>query len=281
MQLIAGMTGLSRPAAPTADRVPLIVAIHGGTYTSAYFDVPGHSLLDRAEANGIPIVAIDRPGYGGTPALPPEQSDIDTQAAHLLEPLARLWPAYGAGCAGMVLIGHSIGGAIAASIASKNVDLPLLGLAVSGVGLRTPSDLQAGFAALPDQPFLNLPLEQKDAVMFGPPGSFAAAMPTAQHAADAAMPRAEVIDINFGWEQRVREVLGRVRVPVHYRQGEIDRLWIIDEDEVRGFAAACTQAPYVDARMVPGTGHCIDFHHAGAALQLQQLAFAMQCAAEA
>ena len=43
---------------------PLIVAIHGGTYTSAYFDVPGYSLLDRADASGVPIIAPDRPGYG-------------------------------------------------------------------------------------------------------------------------------------------------------------------------------------------------------------------------
>lgn len=28
--------------------VPLVVAIHGGGYSSAYFDVPGYSLLDRA-----------------------------------------------------------------------------------------------------------------------------------------------------------------------------------------------------------------------------------------
>jgi hypothetical protein len=33
--------------------------------------------------------------------------------------------------------------------------------------------------------------------------------------------------------------------------------------------------------MMRGSGHCIDFHHVGRAFQLQQLAFALQCAAEA
>jgi len=40
---------------------PLIVAIHGGTYNSGYFDVAGYSLIQRAAGLGIPILALDRP----------------------------------------------------------------------------------------------------------------------------------------------------------------------------------------------------------------------------
>ena len=35
---------------PAAADVPLVIALHGGTYTSTYFDIPGYSLLDRAAA---------------------------------------------------------------------------------------------------------------------------------------------------------------------------------------------------------------------------------------
>ena len=45
---------------------PLVVALPGGTYTSVYFDVPGQSLLDTAETLGIPVIAVDRPGYLGS-----------------------------------------------------------------------------------------------------------------------------------------------------------------------------------------------------------------------
>jgi pimeloyl-ACP methyl ester carboxylesterase len=45
---------------------PLVVAIHGGGFTSAYFDVPGYSLLKRAALLGIPAVAVDRPGYAAS-----------------------------------------------------------------------------------------------------------------------------------------------------------------------------------------------------------------------
>ena len=52
------LSGRARlPAGARAAHAPLVVAIHGGTYSSAYFDVPGYSLLDRAAAVGIPILA--------------------------------------------------------------------------------------------------------------------------------------------------------------------------------------------------------------------------------
>jgi pimeloyl-ACP methyl ester carboxylesterase len=121
----------------------------------------------------------------------------------------------------------------------------------------------------------------KDEVMFGPAGSHDPGAPAASHAADAPALRAELVDIVSTWHHDVRDVLGRIRIPIHYRQAEIDKLWIVDEGEVDGFAAALTSAPRVDAAMMRGTGHCMDFHRVGAALQLQQLGFALQCAAEA
>jgi pimeloyl-ACP methyl ester carboxylesterase len=69
--LFGGLSGRHRLVdGALAAHTPLVVAIHGGTYTSAYFDVPGASLMERAAANGIPIVAPDRPGYVDSPILP-------------------------------------------------------------------------------------------------------------------------------------------------------------------------------------------------------------------
>lgn len=56
----SGRTNIGEDFTP-ADGAPLVVALHGGTYTSEYFDIPGYSLLDRASAEGIPVIAIDRP----------------------------------------------------------------------------------------------------------------------------------------------------------------------------------------------------------------------------
>src|ERR1700761_3163207 len=64
-----------RPDAPVAEGVPLVVALPGGTYTSAYFDIPGQSLLDVAETVGVPVIAVDRPGYRGSSPVAASDSD--------------------------------------------------------------------------------------------------------------------------------------------------------------------------------------------------------------
>lgn len=255
-----------------------MIAVHGGTYTSAYFDLPGRSLLDAAEANGLPIVAIDRPGYGDSPMLPADQMDITGQAAFLTGALETIWHSHGDGCPGIVLIGHSIGAAIAATIASSPGTLPLLGVAISGVGLRTNPGDNERWQSLPDIPLVALPPEVKDHVMFGPAGSYDPDMPAAGHVANAPAPKAELLAITGAWGQTALDVLGRIAVPVHYRQAEFDRLWIVSEDEVAGFAAALSGSPMVDGRMARGTGHCIDHHRFGPALHVQQLGFSLACA---
>jgi pimeloyl-ACP methyl ester carboxylesterase len=106
-------------------------------------------------------------------------------------------------------------------------------------------------------------------------------MPHASHAADAAAPRAELIDIVSTWPTTVQALAAQVTVPVHYRQAEFDRLWIVNAAEVRGFGAAFTQARNVSAELYPDAGHCIDFHHAAEAFHFEQLAFALRCAVPA
>ena len=278
-----GKFGMFTGRASTPEQIegphPLVIAIHGGTYTSAYFDVAGHSLLDRAELNGVPAIAIDRHGYGGTPFA--DEMTILGQAAALREGLADLWEEHRGDARGVVLIGHSIGAAITLGIASDPGRLPLLGVAVSGIGVRTPGTHSAMWNSLPDLPHVEMPGPIKDQLMFGPAGSFGATMPAASHVAGAPVPKAELVDIVGGWQQRADEVCAKVRVPVHYRQAEHDRLWVVDRQEVDAFAQRFTAAPSVDAAMVANTGHCMDLHSIAPALHLQQLGFALQCAVEA
>ena len=262
------------------DKKPLVIAIHGGTYTSAYFDVPGFSLLDRARALDISLLALDRPGYGESPAITDAKATIKTQAEFLVSQLHDAWKLHGEGHAGIVLIGHSIGAAIACRIASAASDLPLIGLAISGVCLRTPPEHKPMWEALPDIPFVEIPSEQKDVVMFGPEGSFDPTAPARSRIASTTAPRAELVDIVSTWNDDVHDILANIRVPVHLRQAEQDNLWIVSEDEVSGFGRALTNAPRVDVAMMRNTGHCMDFHTVGAALQVQQLGFALQCSAE-
>ena len=57
------VTGIA--TGPGTQDTPLLVCLPGGSYTARYFDVPGFSLLDVADANGFTAIALDRPGYGG------------------------------------------------------------------------------------------------------------------------------------------------------------------------------------------------------------------------
>ena len=280
--LFGGLSGRRRlPSAPCAPDTPLVIAIHGGTYTSAYFDVPGASLMAQAAALGIPIVAPDRPGYVDSPILPPGEGTVRGQAKALTRALHDAWKQYGGGTRGIVLIGHSIGGAIACTIASEPEGLPLIGLAVSGVCLNTPAEHKPMWEQLPDIPIVEIPPEAKAQFMFGPPGSYEPDMPAVStRVAGAGAPKAELVDIVSTWSANAPSTLAKIEVPVHYRQAEFDHLWICGQQEVDGFARALGSAPRVDAAMMRGTGHCIDFHRTGRPLQLQQLAFALQCAAE-
>ena len=145
------------PRGAIGKAVPLIVAVHGGSYDSSYFDLPGHSLLDRAEANGIPIIAIDRPGYGNTPLLARSEMTLERQGRFLTAALQELWDGHGHGRDGIVIIGHSIGAAISAYVASEPGTLPLLGLAISGVGMRTPAEHRPMWESLPDIDLVEMP----------------------------------------------------------------------------------------------------------------------------
>jgi pimeloyl-ACP methyl ester carboxylesterase len=259
-----------------AKGTPLIVALHGGSYSSAYFDVPGFSLLQRAESLGFSAAAIDRPGYGQSDVGTAEDKSHAGNAEILGTAIGALAERHAERCPGAVLIGHSIGGAIAVGIAARKPKW-LLGIAVSGVGLENaPGDREA-WESLPKIPFIEFPPEMKDTKMFGPPGTYEPDAPARSHTADAPAPLQELLDIVTVWPRDARKLLGQVAVPVHYRQAEHDALWQVNAEEVERFAAACSSR---DAAVVPNSGHCIDFHKPGAAFQREQLDFALTCAAK-
>jgi len=257
---------------------PLVIALHGGTYTSRYFDIPGYSLLDRAAALGIPVIALDRPNYEESSPLTSDESIIMANADVLADAISGIWADDGADRPGVVLVGHSIGGAVATAIAASSPPWPLLGLAISGCLVRVPGESRAAWESLPDIPMIDLPVPMKDQVMFGPPETYSDGMPAASYPSNTLVPKAELLDITGQWIDRREETCGRVRVPVHHRQGEFDHLWVTDGNEVEAFRRGFSAAASVDSRLQLGSGHCIDFHRPSAAFQLSQLSFALECA---
>src|SRR3546814_15748903 len=91
----------------------MIVAIHGGGFTLAYFDCDGFSLVSRAAAAGCSVLGIDRPGYGESPRLPEGDRAIPRNANLLQAAIGQVWRERDLDAAGIVLVGHSIGSAVA------------------------------------------------------------------------------------------------------------------------------------------------------------------------
>jgi pimeloyl-ACP methyl ester carboxylesterase len=265
------------PESPPTD-TPVIVALHGGTYFSKYFDIEGHSLLELALARNVAIIALDRPGYAASTPLADAPDLLHQNALQLHEVVPAVVAELAPGASGVFLIGHSMGGLIAITIAGQQPDW-LLGIAVSGIGTVVPEGLGDTFAQLPLEALVTLPVEMKDAVMFGPADTMDATMPEASHAADTTVPLSELMDVVSGWVERFPAIAAQVSVPVHYRQAEFDHLWVTDEGTVGDFGRAFTGSARVDARITPGAGHCIDFHNVSMQFQTEQLEFAATCQA--
>lgn len=274
-----GRSNLTSEVKPHAG-APLVIALHGGTYSSEYFDIPGHSLLENAAARSIPVIALDRPNYLGSSPLSSEGSIIEANADVLGAAIGSIWNELGGDAAGVVLIAHSIGGAVATIIASTPQSWPLLGLATSGCLVRVPAESAGAWAALPDIPMIDLPVPLKDQLMFGPPGTYDEAMPAASYPSNTAVPKAELLDITGGWIERRAATTAKVAVPVHHRQAEFDHLWVTDQGEVDEYRAGFTSAPSIDAQLQLGAGHCIDFHIPSSQFHASQLDFAERVASE-
>ena len=209
---------------------PLVIALHGGTYTSEYFDIPGYSLLERADDAGIPVIALDRPNYAGSASLESEDSILRANVDALNEAIGEIWEQEGGDAAGIVLVAHSIGGAIATEIAALQPSWPLLGLATSGCLVRVPAESAGAWAALPPIPMIDLPVPMKDQLMFGPPETINDDMPAASYPSNTLVPKAGTArdhrrldrtscgGVRQGHGSRLPPS-GRVRSPVDHQPG--------------------------------------------------------------
>jgi pimeloyl-ACP methyl ester carboxylesterase len=257
---------------------PLIVALHGGSYTSTYFDVPGHSLLTRAASNRIRVIALDRPCYGRSDALPADNITFQRSATALDAAITRLWDDYGTHHTGVVLVGHSIGGAICIHIASRAPDWPLLDIAVSGIHDVTPEQVRNAWDAMPAGQPVQFTPEQRRMFFYGPAWTIEPDIVSRADASAARIPLAELLEVVGRWPDQAAELAAKITVPVQYLAFEFERLWCIDADSVRSFAASFTAAPLVLSELMTGIGHNADHHRNSQAFHLRQLAFALDCA---
>lgn len=256
----------------------LIFAIHGGSYTSHYFgfaSLAGATLCDLAPPLGYAVLAIDRPGYG---AAAERTMNFDAQATLLAVTIREAASRFGAGGAGVFLVGHSIGAMLAMLIAAHENAGDLLGLDLSGAGIVYRAEALAGlkaYTSLADPP--RAPnREARRARMFGPSWTRSEAA-VEEDFATAPLSQPQEIREALGWGERMPSVAARIALPVNFVVGEYDALWEASPDAIARIGAAFTAAPRVEVRAQLDAGHCNHLHHAGRACTLRTLAFFDEC----
>lgn len=251
----------------------VIVALHGGASSAAYFDCPGHpelSLLRSAAAAGFSTVALDRPGYGAS----------GPYADQMWDPDRRVELAYGAvdavlgqrpRGAGVFVVAHSNGCELALRMAAADRGRDVVGLEIAGTGVRqypsareilkqaTPTYRPAGLREL-----IWAPAELYPADIVNSVGSTGAPPQEAE--------------VSTNWARRdFPELAARVRVPVRFTAAEHERVWDSTPEALDDIAALFTASPRVEINEQAGCGHNLSLGVAAAQYHSGVLAFVTQC----
>jgi len=264
------MSGLFAEA---PDPRAVIVALHGGASSAAYFDCPGHpelSLLRSGAAAGFSVVALDRPGYGASAPY----------ADAMWEPTSRVELAYAAvdailGArsrgAGLFVVAHSNGCELALRMAATPRGEGLLGLELAGTGLRqypaaaeilkqaTPTYRPPGLRELIWAPEHLYPADVVNAV--GSSGS---------------PPQEGRISANWA-KGDFSALAGAVTTPVRFTAAEHERVWDSTPEALAEIAALFTASPRVEVNRQAGCGHNLSLGVAAAAYHSSVLSFVEQC----
>lgn len=272
------MSGL---VAEVPDPRAVIVAVHGGGTTSTYWDCPGEpelSLLRIGAALGFTVVAIDRPGYGKSAG----------HADGLTDPQARVDLAYRAldsvlegrpPGAGRFMIAHSIGCELAMRMAADPRGHRLLGLELSGIGLRHGEvarqaiEARRGTARAPGRPQqlagLNSLLWQP--VRIYPPGIVGGA------AIASGGPKYEGVSVRTWATHDFPALAGQIPVPVRFTLAEYEMVWQNGPSALAEIKQLFAVSPRVETGEQVDGGHNLSLGLTAAAYHLKVLAFAEEC----
>lgn len=287
----AVLTGLHNfPSSPTPKRTPLLVALHGGTYTAKYFDVDAsHSASSTSNGLEVPFIAINRPGYADSTSFCP----IPTSSSYTEEYgtwlhryiLPALWQTFGEpnGCTCIVLLSHSLGapGAIlAASMHAKETikPYPLAGISMSGFGSQTlypPTNLPPSG---PGATTVTFPPQFKDSILLQK-GHADPEMYKYTQELNHDMTIEEAMSIENSWFPKWREWAKRVACPVMIGIASHDLMWEGTEEHLKDFSGAFTGSERVDGTVVEGAPHNMEMSFWARGWYARCFGFALECAA--
>ena len=263
----------------------VVVALHGGAVTSAYFDQrtqPRQSLLATGAALGFTVIALDRPGYG---ASAPYADRMATVASRLDLAYATIdgFLAGRSRGAGVFVLAHSMGCVLAVQMAADERGRDLLGLEIAGIGLRPHAEADTFMGPLtrgaPTEASPTAATEESARVnlrdlLWRPPHLYPAGAAAALALSNS--PRYEGSDVRR-WIDSFPGLAARVRIPVHYTLGDHERVWSTGPAALAEVAALFTASPRVAAVEQPDAGHNLSLGLSAMAYHLKVLSFAEEC----
>ncbi|KGI69152.1 lysophospholipase [Mycolicibacterium rufum] len=264
------MSGL---AVTVVDPRAVVVAVHGGATSSAYFDCPGRpalSLLRTAAAQGFSAIALDRPGYGAS----------GLYADGFADPALRVDAAFGAvdamlgnapRGAGLFLVGHSAGCELVLRMAITRAEV--IGVELAGTGLR-----YSGAAAdvISEASVTSRPAGLRD-LLWQPTDLYPPEVLTGALSAPGAAYEGEV---TANWPRRdFPDTAARLRIPVQFSVAEHEKVWETDAESVAAIAALFTGSPRVRVNEMPASGHNLSVGHSAGEYHRRVLSFAEDCLA--
>ncbi|MEZ0355049.1 alpha/beta fold hydrolase [Mycobacterium sp. SA01] len=264
------MSGLFAEA---ADPKGVIIALHGGASSAAYFDCPNHpelSFLRAAAAAGFSAVALDRPGYGASAPY----SDS------MWEPQRRVELAYGAADAmlgkrdrgaGLFILAHSNGCELALRMAVAERGRDLLGIELAGTGLR---QYPSARAILKQATPTHRPAGLRE-LIWAPEELYPADVINAVGSAGAPPQEAE---ISTHWAGRDFPALaGHVTAPVRFTAAEHERVWDSTPEALADIAALFGTSAQVEIHHQDGAGHNLSLGVAAAQYHSSVVSFFTNC----
>jgi len=268
------MSGL---LAEAVDARAVIVALHGGGSSAAYFDCPGHpdlSLIRAGAAAGFTVLALDRPGYGTSGLYsdgmwdPVRRVDLAYAAVDaMLGPRPR--------GAGLFVVAHSNGCELAMRMAVDSRRRDILGVELAGTGLR---HYAAAAAILAEVTYTHRPSGLRE-LIWGPEHLYPADV-VSNVGSSGSPPQEAAISAN--WAKRDFPALaGQLSVPVRFTAAEHERVWESTPQALSSIAALFTVAPGVEVNRQAGCSHNLSLCLAAADYHGGVLSFAQRCIAAA
>ncbi|MET8976555.1 alpha/beta fold hydrolase [Streptomyces sp. NPDC004539] len=253
----------------------VVVALHGGATSSAYFDHPDHprlSLLRTAAAAGFTVVAVDRPGYGSSAPYEERLREPEQRTDFAYAAVAALLDGRERGL-GVFLWAHSAGCELAVRMAADPRGTDLLGIELAGMGRTHHPRSVAAMEEWRRDPVRTRPNLRR--ALWDPPHAYPPDVYGGRRISSAS-PAYE--GHREGWEAEFAELAANVRVPVHITLAEYEQVWLNGPEGLADLASVFTGSPRVVRHEQAGAGHNTSVGRTSLAYHLRVLAFVEECA---